>query len=90
MYTTSILCVRVFPLGVTSCKGERVHKRSIQGSFAAANKVLKGVQENKTRHLPNGAGGVIVKLGLYFTLNQIGNGFVRNMKWFIIITAFGR
>jgi len=65
----SMLSVRVFPLGVTSCEGERVHKRFVQGSFAAANKVLKGLQGNKTRHLPNGSGGVIVKLGLYFTLN---------------------
>jgi len=32
-----------FPLGVTSCEGERVHKRFVQGSFAAANNVLKGV-----------------------------------------------
>ena len=36
-----MLSIRVFPLGVTSCEGERAHKRSLQGSFAAANKVLK-------------------------------------------------
>ena len=34
---------KVFLLDVTSCGGERVHKRFVQGSFVAANKVLKGV-----------------------------------------------
>ena len=80
--------VRDFPLGVTSCEGERVHTRFVQGSFATANKVLKGVQGNKTRHLANGAGGEIVKLGLYFTLNQMGNEFVKSMIWFIIMNCF--
>ena len=80
-----MLSIRSFPLDVTSYEGERAHKRFVQGSFVASNKVLKGVQGNKTRHLANGAGGVIVKLGLYFTLNQMENGFVRSMKWFIIM-----
>ena len=87
-YTMSKLSIRVFPLDVTSYRGERVQKRFVQGSFVVANKVLKGVQGDNTRHLPNGAGGIIVKSGLYFKLNQIGNGFVRSKIWFIIMKCF--
>jgi len=84
----SMLSIRGLPLGVTSCEEERVHKRFVQGSFVTANKVSKVVPRKKTRHLQNGAGGVIVKLGLYFTLNLVGNGFIRSMKWFIIMNCF--
>jgi len=75
----NMLSVRVFPLDVTSYGGERVHKRFVRGSFVVANKVLKGVPGKKIRNLQNRAGGAIVKLRLFFTLNPIGNGFVRSL-----------
>jgi len=87
-YIMSMLSVRVFPLNVTSCRGERVHKRFIRGSFLTANKVLKGIPGKKIWHLQNEAGGVIVKIGLFFTFNQMGNGFVSSMTWFIIMSCF--
>ena len=59
-----------------------------QGSFLTVNKVLKGVRGKKIRHLQNGAGGVIVQLMLHFTLNQMGNRFLRSVKWFIIMNCF--
>ena len=71
-----MLSVRGFPLGARSCEGQRVQKKFVQESFIAANKVLKGVRGKKTRYLQNGAGGVIVKLGLYFTLNLTEHRFV--------------
>jgi len=49
------------------------------GSFVTANKVLKGIPRKKIRHLQNGPGSAIVKLGLFFILNLLGNGSVRSM-----------
>lgn len=83
-----MLSGRDFPSGVTSCEGERVQMRFVPGNFAAANRVLKGVPGKKTSHLRNGVGGVIVKPGAFSTLNQMGNGFVRSMIWFIIMNYF--
>jgi len=56
--------------------------------FCCSKQGVKSCPGKKIRHLQNGAGCAIVKLGLYFTLNLMGNGFVRSIKWFLIMNCF--
>ena len=56
--------------------------------FCSNKQGFKRVQGKKVRHLLNRAIGAILRLGLFFTLKLMVNGFVRSMTLFIIMKCF--